>query len=158
LNTYGYVGGNPIRLFDPLGLAAIDIPLPNLPIQIPKWCKLVGGGASNILGGFLLLSGDTPQCGGGRGNPSVECEDDENDKCKKAIQEAQSRYNKLVNKRIPHFQSGGTEGRDTNHLVSIMQLQNALKDAIRRVRLHCKNLPPEIAEWERAANLHAPGF
>jgi RHS repeat-associated protein len=86
------------------------------------------------------------------------CSDDEDEKCEKATREARSRYHKLITKRIPQFQGGGTRDRDPDHLTSILQLQNALRDAIRRVRLHCKVLPVELPEWERAANLKAPGF
>jgi hypothetical protein len=63
-----------------------------------------------------------------------------------------------MNKRIPQFQTGGTRGRDPNHLTSILQLQSRLRDAIRRVLLYCKPVPAELDDWEKAANLNAPGF
>jgi hypothetical protein len=87
--------------------------------------------------------------------PSADtCEPGDSERCAKAKQDAQSRYWKLTTKRIPQYQSGGTNGPDANHYASILQLQQALKDAIRRVKLHCNPFPPEIVEWERAANEH----
>jgi uncharacterized protein RhaS with RHS repeats len=35
INTYGYVGGNPMTLFDPLGLAGCYVSFPGYPITVP---------------------------------------------------------------------------------------------------------------------------
>lgn len=83
-------------------------------------------------------------------------DDRENQACKKAIGDAQSRYWKLTTKRIPQYLSGGTNEHDVGHYVAALQLQSSLKDAIRRVKLHCRRQPAEIAEWERAANEFIP--
>ena len=91
--------------------------------------------------------------------PDQKCPDDENNKrCEKAKSDARIQYGRLVNKRFPQFQGGGTKGRDPGHLQAVIQVQAALRDAIRRIRLYCKPLPMELSEWERVANLHAPGF
>jgi hypothetical protein len=65
------------------------------------------------------------------------------DRCNTAKQDAQSRYQKLSNKRIPQYLTGGTKGQDMAHYQSILQLQRAPRDAIRRVRLCCTPLPPD---------------
>ena len=40
---------------------------------------------------------------------------------------------------------------DPKHYNSIIQLQSALQDAVRRVKLHCVVPPPELLKWERLA-------
>ena len=60
LNTYAYVGANPLKWIDRKGLAAIDIPVPDIPL--PGWIRIPGSRALGLLGLILSLGGDTPQC------------------------------------------------------------------------------------------------
>lgn len=84
---------------------------------------------------------------------------DEGDaRCERAIGDARRIYNQLMTKRFPGFQSGGRHGRDSGHLEAIISKQGGLHDALRRIRHWCKKWPPEYWEWERAANIYAPGF
>jgi YD repeat-containing protein len=137
----------------------------SIAIPIPDWGT--PGGASEIGGRalgactdfikgalwFALLTtpSSTSACDTIEKNDACKKEQDKD--CKKAIKDAQSAYHDLITKRIPQYESGGTRGQDPGHLQAIIQKQNALKDAIRRIRLYCKPLPPELPEWERAANL-----
>lgn len=58
-STYDYVNGQPTRFVDPRGLAAITIPLPDLPL--PDWIRIPGARILGGLGLILSLSGDTPK-------------------------------------------------------------------------------------------------
>lgn len=78
----------------------------------------------------------------------------EDPRCTVARQNAQSRYHKLVNKRLPQYLNSPTPTR--GHYDAVIQLQSGLKEAIGRVKLYCKTLPPELPEWERAANVDVP--
>lgn len=49
-------------------------------------------------------------------------------------------------------------GRDPKNLGSIIERQRNLRRQIRQVRLYCKVMPSRLPEWERVANLQAPGF
>ncbi len=91
----------------------------------------------------------------GSSSTTQQCPPDDNS-CENAKSDARSRYNDLVNKRIPQYFSGGTRGSDVNHYNSIQEKQAALRDAIRRVRLYCKPLPPELVDWELVANQTIP--
>jgi RHS repeat-associated protein len=137
LNTFLYVDSNPLGKVDPTGEFAIALPL------IPSIIE-----AASYMGSAAVVAYAAQQM------TKNQCDDAE--LCLKAKNEAQSRYQKLVNKRIPQYLGGGTDGPDANHYESILQLQQSLKDAIRRVKLYCKPLPPEIMEWERAANQFVP--
>jgi RHS repeat-associated protein len=61
LNRRVYVGGNPLSYADPLGLAALEIPLPSIPL--PNWVTVPGSRLLGGLGLILSLSGDTPKPG-----------------------------------------------------------------------------------------------
>lgn len=106
------------------------------------------GDALGSLGSAMSHSRDKDT--GATCNPAAD--DEKNQRCAKAKQDAQSRYWKLTTKRIPQYLSGGTNGADAEHYNSILQMQAGLKDAIRRVKLYCNPPPPELPEWERAAN------
>ena len=143
INTYIYGINNPIRYTDPTGQAvALGIPL------IIKVCEWTAAAMIGIMGGVAIVEKiDCDNC---------EKEEDENDQCKKAIFDARRIYNDLVSKRIPQYLSGGTRGSDPTHYNTILQRQVALRKAINRVRLYCKNPPAEILEWERIANFEVP--
>jgi len=79
---------------------------------------------------------------------------DEDPRCTLARQNAQSRYHKLVYKRLDQYLKSPTPTK--GHYDAVIQLQNGLKEAIGRVKLYCKTLPPELPEWERAANEYVP--
>jgi hypothetical protein len=93
--------------------------------------------------------------GGSSSTTTEQCPPDD-ESCEKAKSDARRIYKNLVDKRIPQYLSGGTKGSDAGHYVAIEQKQAALRDAIRRVKLYCKTLPPELAEWEAAANQTIP--
>jgi RHS repeat-associated protein len=147
LNTYGYVDANPISGVDPLGLCPFCLVIPG--VCAAGGCEFGGllvGGAISQIRTLPFMSSQTR---------SDECNEDDQ-RCERAKKDALSRYHTLMTKRIPQYISGGINGPDAAHYRSILELQGGLKDAIRRVRLYCKPLPPEIQEWERAANEFIP--
>jgi RHS repeat-associated protein len=154
LNTYGYVGGNPLSRIDPKGTNAVAGA-----IEGAEAGGAVGGLPGAVVGG---VAGAVAGAVAGDALSDVisdvidKCKDDKPDKCEKAKNDARSRYLKLINKRLPHYLSGGTNGSDASHYRSIKELQAGLKDALRRVAFHCNPLPPEYTEWERVANLDIP--
>ncbi len=144
---------SPLRYTDPTGKA---IPL------------IYYGGAALITGAVALyaayqldiLCTEAVQGAFGSGGISIPrsvTRDDEPDnnsnQCEKAKQDARRYYYDLVNKRLPQYLSGGTKGPDAKHYETVTQKQRALRKAINRVRIYCKILPPELAEWERVANM-----
>jgi YD repeat-containing protein len=79
---------------------------------------------------------------------------DEDPRCTIARRDAQSRYHKLVNKRLEQYMESPTPTE--GHRKAVIALQDGLKDAIRRVKLYCKPLPAELPQWEEAANRDVP--
>ena len=153
VNTYSYAVSNPVGVTDPTGL------IPNVgeltcidPLQPVCWLSVaidlasdiplaaVGGAAATA--GALAASSDTS---------TAQCASGDPDRCAKAIADAESAYSNLVSKRIPQYTESSTP--DVDHYNSILERQQALKDAVRRVKLWCRPLPPQLPEWERVANL-----
>ena len=137
-NRFGYVGGNPLSFVDPEGLQSSV-----------QWCYQSPANAVTCNeAGMLPKPIRIP--------PPIVFPDDCNSACEQAIIDASNAYWRLTTKRLPQYESGGTRGRDSGHANAIPQLQRRLKDAIRRVQLHCTTLPPMLPEWERAANEPLP--
>lgn len=135
---FAYVEGNPLLFVDPEGLQTSV-----------QWCYQSPANAATCNeAGMLPKPIRIP--------PPIVFPDDCNKAREKAIVDASNAYWKLTTKRLPQYESGGTRGRDAGHGKAIPQLQEALKDAIRRVRLHCTTLPAMLPEWERAANEPLP--
>ncbi|AAW74834.1 RHS repeat domain-containing protein [Xanthomonas oryzae] len=171
-SSYAYVSSRPLSSVDHNGLQAIPLPMP-LPIGPPGFGEGENGmddfggprlpepTAAGVFGGLYQISKTTP--GFSLLDQSLTianalCPENNDELCEKAKTDARNAHFKLITKRIPQFQTGGTRGRDPGHLQAIIQLQARLRDALRRVRMYCKPLPAEYGEWERVANLNAPGF
>ncbi|PPD28146.1 MAG: hypothetical protein CTY21_13295 [Methylomonas sp.] len=135
-NRFGYSEANPLSFTDPEGLVSTAA------------CANPVNAAACTAAGIISKPIRIP--------PPIIFPDDCNDKCKKAIIDASNAYWKLTTKRLPQYESGGTRGRDGNHAKSILELQERLKKAISRVRVHCITPPPQLPEWERAANQPLP--
>ena len=159
INTYSYVDGNPIILADLAGTG-------------PAGCiigGIIGGTIGEVATPAGAIAGAEEGCelGSGAetaielakaaqatsgGNNGDECDR----RCEKAKNDARSAFSNLVNKRIPQYLSGGTRGHDVGHYNAAIGKQRALKDAIRRVKLYCNPLPPELPMWEGVANQVIP--
>ncbi|HYE85711.1 MAG TPA: RHS repeat-associated core domain-containing protein, partial [Vicinamibacterales bacterium] len=152
-NTYGYALGNPLAYSDPSGLFV------DTTGQFLQTCAqtTVSVGLRIIGGvGMLMTPNNTSACDVLEPPSDAQCPGDD-ERCERALSDARRIYYRLINKRIRQFHYP-TRGRDANHLRSILELQDALRDAIRRVRLWCATAPTELADWEQAANLFGPGF
>ena len=155
-NPYAYARGNPLRYKDPSGEFAF--------LFVPAAC--VGGGCQAAVAATGALIGGTiawtalhpmgkPDNVAPIGLPTTgtNCPDN-NDECQAAIADASRKYNNLVSRRIPQYESGGTRGPDSGHYTSILEKQESLRKSIRKVRRVCANrLPPQLSEWERVANM-----
>jgi RHS repeat-associated protein len=144
-NIYIYTENNPLNLMDNMGLlSSVDA------------CKSPRNIESCIEAGMLSRPVTSlPKPAAGRPPPYVFPEGC-NEACKNAIIDASNAYWTLTTKRMPQYASGGTRGRDDNHARSILELQAALKKAIKKVKTYCTILPPMLPEWERAANEPLP--
>ena len=129
LNTYAYVGGNPVNVADPTGTGPAGV-------AGYSFCDF-----------FPCLTPD-------KGATSCPVDDDD---CAKETQNAQRIYTDLVTKRIPQYLYGTRTGSaDDGHLLAIRQGQQALRKRLQLVRLYCQVLPPEFPKWERVANQSFP--
>ncbi|WP_162250124.1 RHS repeat-associated core domain-containing protein, partial [Lysobacter sp. Root667] len=162
ISAYGYAAGAPTLITDPLGLAAV-LPAP-LPFPaIPAWLGPAAGVGLSGYGGWLLGSEIYRQNAGSIADAvDAVCRDEPDRLCEKAKADARSAYYSLITKRFPHLYTGGTRGRDMGHADAVLQVQNKLRNAIGRVRYHCKIIPPylarELALWEWAANVDPISF
>jgi RHS repeat-associated protein len=178
IDTYTYVMARPLSLSDETGLAAETLPIGSpSPIQtapMPRVTTLPDlGSAANegmsleeaagtglgmcarILTGVALYlhSEPTAECDQPLPPENRNCSGGD-DRCKKAIKEAQAAYHDLMTKRLPQFYAG----RHLWHAQAILEKQNRLRDAIRRVRLYCNPLPIILSEWERVASIDPLSF
>ena len=150
-NDYVYAGGNPINWIDPDGRNPIAVAAA-LCLRFPAQCSA----AINAIGAGIVLAINPPVVPKVRPVPSPGTDPDCIDRCETAKQKARSIYYDLTRKRIPQYESGGSRGSDGTHYDTIKAKQNGLRDAIRRVYLYCRPLPPEVPEWERVANMFIP--
>jgi RHS repeat-associated protein len=68
-NGYLYAGARPLTSVDPWGLAALEIPLPSIPL--PNWISVPSGRILGSVGAILSLAGDTPREGGCKCSPAT---------------------------------------------------------------------------------------
>ena len=152
LNTYGYVGGNPLKYFDRFGLdAAIDIPW-----ELPAWCTKLAGGVFSVLAG---LQGDTRQedCSGGGGGNSDRERHCKSDDCSEITQtiasltnDVERRYEELLIDRHglfglpnPHPDYGSWAG----HVYKYVEIQEDLRNAIALAKSKGCPVDPNAEMW-----------
>ncbi|WNL45330.1 RHS repeat-associated core domain-containing protein [Dyella sp. BiH032] len=178
MGTYTYVMARPLSLSDEAGLAAETVPVgspspiqtapmprvttvPDLGPAANEGMSLEGAASTGLSMCARILTGVALYF---HSEPTAECDQPlppENrncsggdDRCKKAIKEAQAAYHDLMTKRLPQFYAG----RHLWHAQAILEKQNRLRDAIRRVRLYCNPLPIILSEWERVASIDPLSF
>lgn len=149
-NTYGYVGGNPISFSDQSG---------RLFGNAAAWATEAAAAVETSAAAAAAAVSAIPLAlwPSSLANDELTPCQREDDLCRKAIADAQRIYNDLVTKRIPQYMYSSRIGEsDPTHWDTIRQRQAALDDALRRVKLHCKQLPPDFDKWERLADQDFP--
>jgi RHS repeat-associated protein len=147
LNAYAFGRDDPVGNVDRFGLQA-ELGVPERPIRIPGFPNPIDVFFPGTPSNDAFVSSTLTMWKAIKG---ALCPDD----CELAKAEAKSSYDRLM-KRIREYITGGGRGPDKRHWQSISQAQANLQDALRKVRLYCKELPPEMAEWEQAANTPIP--
>ncbi len=157
LNTFGYVGGSPLSYVDSYGLNPLAITAgagaigtigvacqaKNCGKTVVDTAVAVNNTAQNIA---ILAVATTAVAVKNICNSN----DDENKECQKAILNAKSASQRLATKRIPQYLYAYRNGyADAGHYKALIEAQKALRDALRRIDLHCKTKPPEYERWQR---------
>ena len=153
LNTYAYVGGNPLVGIDMYGLQSVAA-CAN-PVNIPA-CTAAGmslsGNALRARELASLISQIARAAAAAEAADNQDC----NDRCKRAKAEARAAFTQLVSKRLPDYLTGGSGGPDAGHYKAIGQAMERLKKALIRVERHCNPLPLEYPMWKQVADMDIP--
>lgn len=150
VNTYGYVNGNPIGLSDSRGefFDATGAFFTAVETAVEASAATAAAAAAGVAAAFYPTS---------TANDELTPCQQRDDKCRKAIADAERAYNELRFRSIPQYMYASNHNEaDDGHLEAIRQGQAALADAIRRVKLYCTNPPPELDQWEQLANQDFP--
>jgi RHS repeat-associated protein len=177
-STYSYASGNPNSFVDPYGLEAVpSLPSPSPPprppapvIQFPPPPSPAPEPPPEIPPGVGL--GIVGQCVTGvvlalTPSPISACQDrfppagsncpNDDERCKKAVDQARRIYNELTTRSIPQYMYNSRIGQgDAGHYEAIQQGQAALRNALSAIRRYCKVLPTDIDKMDRLANQSFP--
>jgi len=156
-SVYGYVKQNPGRWIAPKGLLLNEKQANKLLDGLQDTGKTVG--SASRLGpvglGLVIGLGIGPA---GNGTIQIVAEStmledpDCPDECKRAIRDAMRAHESLT-KRLQEYYYAYRHGLvvDEGHCDAITQKQTRLKDALRRINLHCVSHPSSLRKWESLA-------